>query len=350
MSKYRPSDLENMAYEILIRAGADPVEAKEVALGVVIANRRGIDSHGLVRLPVYMDRFVAGMITKKTECKIVKETPAAATVDAQNGWGAVAGRYAMNLAIEKAKTCGIGMVTVKNSNHFGIAYNYGRLPLAHDMIGLSLTNASPTLAPWGGREPYFGTNPICICIPAAEERPIVYDGATSVVARGKVVLAAKKGVEIPITWAADKYGRPTTDPKSYMDNGILLPVGGYKGTGFGILVDTLCGLLSGGGWGRSIAELYEAEKPQNVSHFFQAINVSMFTDAAEFKANVDKMVRDIHSNPLAEGTDRIYISGEIEFEKEIATEKNGIEVGQEVIKDLQRYLNMFNVPMPAPIN
>lgn len=343
--RYRLSDLKDLCQSLLSAGGVDPADAAVVADNLVAANRRGVDSHGVIRLPLYLARLEAGLIAKKTAPKVVRQSAATAVVDAANGWGAPAGVFAMKVAIEKAAGTGVGMVGVRGSNHFGIAAYYGMMPLERDMIGLSLTNAAPSMAPWGGRDPYFGTNPICICVPAGEERPVVFDGATSVVAKGKIMVAQKKGVPIPPTWAADGRGVPTTDPNVGI-KGVLLPFGTYKGSGLALAVEVLSGVLPGAAVALGVGSLYATDARADIGHFFAAIDVAAFGEAGEFKTKMDRMIREIRGQRRAEGVDRIYVPGEIEFEKESETEARGVEVADETIREMAEYAAKYGVEMP----
>ncbi len=347
-NRYRLSDLKDMCRDLLAGGGVDPGDAAVVADNLLAANRRGVDSHGVIRMPLYLARLDSGLIAKKTEPKVVRESLATAVVDGQNGWGAVTSRFAMGLAIEKAAKAGVGMVGVRGSNHFGIAAYYGMMPLERDMIGISLTNASATMAAWGGRDAYFGTNPICICVPAGKERPVVYDGATSVVAKGKIMVAQKKGVPIPPTWAMDKEGVPTTDANVAI-NGVLLPFGTYKGSGLAMAVEVLAGVLPGAAVTLEVGHLYATKSVGDVGHFFAAIDVAAFEDVVKFKTRMDRMIREVRAQRHAQGIDRIYVPGEIEFEKEQATEGNGVEVADETIREIEKFAAKYGVKMPEPI-
>lgn len=348
-AKYDAADLEQLCTQILTAAGVDREDAACVANNLVGANKRGIDSHGVLRMTAYVSSFTKGQIAAKTRPVVIAETLATAVVDAQNGWGAPAAKFAMGVAIEKARKAGMAGVGVRYSNHFGYAACYGMMPLKHDMIGLAFTNARANTAPWGGRVPYFGTNPICICIPAGEERPVVYDGATTVVAQGKIQLANKKHVPIPPTWANDEMGRPTTDPAIALEAGLLMPMGTYKGSGLALAVDVLCGTLPGAAFGATVNVFALWGNSANIGHFFTAIDVKAFGDVGEFKENMDKMVRDIHSLPLAEGIDRIYVPGEIEFDIEIERSRDGIPVVEDVEAELETLAGRYGVTMPEPV-
>jgi len=223
------------------------------------------------------------------------------------------------------------------------------MALEHDMIGFAFTNAQAIVAPWGARTSYFGTNPICICVPAGQERPLVYDGATTVVAHGKIVAAHKAHKPIPPTWALDKNGAPTADPAVALDGGSLMPMSTYKGSDLAMMVDVLCGVLPGAAFGSYIGALSLWGNSANSGHFFMAIDIRAFGDAGEFKSSVDKMIRDIKGLPLAEGMSRIYMPGEIEFESEVERRQTGIPVVPDVETDLRTLAERFGVAMPEPI-
>lgn len=338
--------LEAFARRVLEAAGVDAEESRVVAENLVAANLRGIDSHGVVRLPLYVARLEAGLVAPRTKLEIVREAPAACVLDAHNGWGAVAGRAGMQEAVKRARRAGVGVAVVRRSNHFGIAAFYAQPALAENMIGIVLTNASAAMPPWGGRDPYFGTNPICVAVPAGRERPVIYDGATSVAAIGKIVLAAKKGEKIPSTWATDREGRPTTDPAAAV-SGALLPMGGYKGYGLALMVDVLSGILAGAAFGPYVGNLRRLEAPQNVGHFFAALNISAFLELEEFFEGMERLVRDVRQAPRAAGEGRIYLPGEIEWEWEERRKREGIPVPAEVLEELRALGERYGVPLQS---
>ncbi|HHW40097.1 MAG TPA: Ldh family oxidoreductase [Syntrophomonadaceae bacterium] len=339
--------LKEFAVRVLEAAGVDPEESEVVADNLVTANLRGIDSHGIVRLPLYVERLEAGLIARRTKIDVVRDAPAACVLDANNGWGAVAGLAGIRQAIEKARRSGVGVAVVRNSNHFGIAAYYAQEAVAETMIGVSMTNASANMAPWGGCDPYFGTNPICVAVPAGKERPVIYDGATSVVAIGKIVLAAKKGEPIPLDWALDGRGNPTTDPGAVMAGGTLLPLGGYKGYGLALMVDVLSGILSGAAFGPYVSNLRRMDAPQNVGHFFAALNISAFLDPQEFLEDMERLVEDIKHARLAAGSREIYLPGEIEWNWEERRRREGIPVPEGVLEELRALGERYRVDLPC---
>jgi LDH2 family malate/lactate/ureidoglycolate dehydrogenase len=339
------SNLSDFAGRVLQAAGVDEQESRVVADNLVTANLRGIDSHGITRLPIYVERLEAGLIAPRTEVERVRQAPGTCVLDAHNGWGAVAGLAGMREAIARARQVGTGVTVVRHSNHFGIAAYYAQEALAAGMIGVAMTNASANMSPWGGRQPYFGTNPICVAVPAGKERPVIYDGATSVVAIGKLVLAAKKGEQIPPTWAADQSGQPTTDPLVAVAAGNLLPMGGYKGYGFALIVDVLSGILAGAAFGPHVSNLRRLDAPQNVGHFFAALDIAAFTDPAEFRGEMERLVREIKDSRRALGSEQIYLPGEIEWEFEERRRREGVPVSPEVLAELRQVGEHYKVAL-----
>jgi LDH2 family malate/lactate/ureidoglycolate dehydrogenase len=332
---YTASALFDFADQVLQAFGVSKQESRVVADNLVTANLRGIDSHGITRLPLYIERLESGLIAARTDLEVVRQTPGTCVLDAHNGWGAVAGMAGMRQAIARARQVGAGVALVRHSNHFGIAAYYTGEAVAAGMIGVAMTNASANMPPWGARQPYFGTNPICVAVPAGRERPVIYDGATSVVAIGKLVLAAKKGERIPPTWATDEWGQPTTDPRVAIAAGNLLPMGGYKGYGLALMVDVLSGILAGAAFGPHVSNLRRLDAPQNVGHFFAALDIAAFADPAEFAREMEQLVQEIRDSPRVPGCERVFLPGEIEWEFEEQRRREGIPVPPEVQAELQ---------------
>lgn len=335
--------LFDFARQVLQAAGVKGEEARVVADNLITANLRGIDSHGIVRLPLYLERLEAGLIARETRVEVVRETPGICVLDANNGWGAVAGLEGMRQAVQRAGVCGSGVAVVRNSNHFGIAAYYAQEAVQEGMIGVAMTNASANMAPWGGSEAYFGTNPICVAVPAGRERPVIYDGATSVVAIGKIVLAAKKGEAIPVGWGLDREGNPSTDPAAVTGGGTLLPMGGYKGYGFALMVDVLSGILSGAAFGPYVSNLRQMEAPQNVGHFFAALNISAFIDPEEFHRGMETLVSDLKRARRSPECREIYLPGEIEWNYEEVRRREGIPVPAGVAVELRAVGERYRV-------
>jgi LDH2 family malate/lactate/ureidoglycolate dehydrogenase len=298
-----PADaLLDTCRRILEKVGVPPEQARIIAEVTVEADLRGIGSHGLLRLPAYVHRVQAGLMAADTRLKVVRERGATVLLDAQGGFGQVAGVYAMNQAIERARQHGVGFVAVRNANHFGIAAYYTMMALPHRMIGIAATNAAPSLAAWGGTTPVLGTNPISVAIPTGQDVDIVLDMASSVVARGKIRAAATKGERIPLGWALDAEERPTEDPRAAL-KGTLLPIGGPKGYGLALVVDALAGVLTGLDYSVYLALLHDLSRRASVGFVMQAVDVTAFSDWAEYTKDIASLIDVVCNSPRAPGVD-----------------------------------------------
>lgn len=335
--RFDSTKLAKFCVTVLEKAGVPGENAAMVADSLLAANLRGVDTHGVTRLPIYVDRLLAGLTNGRTQGAIVSEAGSTAVYDGQDGLGQVVGTKGMQLAIKKAESQGVGMVALRNSTHFGTAAYYAMMALPHDMIGLSLTNSPSLMVPWGGKRPFFGTNPLAIAVPAGEEQPFVFDMATSVVARGAIILAAKKGDPIPPTWAVNAEGEPTTDAKVANEEGALLPLGGHKGFGLAMAIEVMVATLAGGPFGPHIGELYNnPTRAQGVGHFFGAIRIDNFRPAREFKADMDAMIREVKAQPRAKGVEKIMVAGEPEYNTEQDRRKKGVPLSDAVVNDLTK--------------
>src|SRR5437016_1726257 len=289
-------------------AGLPSADA-EIAAGLMVeADLRGSDTHGVIRLPLYLRRLKAGGINARPHIRIVEERPATALVDGDNGMGHLVMRFAAMTAIEKAKTSGVAWVGARMSNHAGPAALYAMMPLAHDMIGLYLAVGSNNhLPPWGGLENLLGTNPIAVAIPAQEEPPIVLDMAPTVAAFGKVRLKAQRGEEMPIGWMIGRDGKPLTDPKRG-DDGLLVPIGEYKGYGLSLIIGLLAGTLNRAAFGRDIVDfLKEPGKAANTGHVVIALAIETFAPVDAFKREIDNAVRLMRGAERLPGVERIWL-------------------------------------------
>ena len=334
--------------------GVSESDARITAAVMVRADRRGIESHGVARLDRYVDRIRKGLIDPKAKIKLVKETPSTLFFDGRNGLGQVIGNQAMKACITKAKKSGAAWAAVKNSNHYGIAGYYSMMALEHDMIGISLTNSRPLCVPTYSREPVIGTNPISLAAPANKEKSFVLDMATSVVPIGKIEVAKRKETKIPLGWAVDKNGQPTTDPASVLEGGGVMPLGGpaefsgYKGYGLSVMVDILCGALTGASFLSLIEKTIGGQPaPSNIGHFFGAINIESFRPLPEFKNTMDQFARILKNSTKASGCDRIFIAGEKEFQMEEDRQKNGIPLDKKTVKILQSVGRQTGINFPA---
>lgn len=339
--------LEAWAAALLQEAGVDPADAAEVARQLVAADLRGVDTHGTSRLGIYLQRLEAGLIARRTEVRVLRETPVSALLDGQHGFGQVVAVRATDLAIRKAREAGVGIVVVRNSTHCGALAYFTLRMAAAGLIGFAATHAPASMPPWGGSQPFFGTNPLSWAFPAGDEGPVVLDMATSQVARGKIFRAVREGwPEIPPGWATDRQGVPTTDPRAAQD-GMVLPAGGVKGYGLAMVVELLAGILSGAPFGPHLPRMYERlNEPQQLGHFFLALRPDLFLPEEEYRARVDRLVREVRAVPPAPGTDRVRAPGDVEAEQEAERRRLGIPLGPGVLQEFRELAGRYGVPLP----
>jgi len=332
---YDLSTLNDFCIEVLTKAGVKLEEAEIISETLLFAELRNIKSHGIVRLPTYVKRLENAAVNQNAEMRFLENKAAAVSVlDADNGMGQVAGYKAMKAAIDIARIYGIGLVAVKNSNHFGVASYFSMLASKEDMIGLVMTNASPAIAPFGTKTPLLGTNPLTVAVPAKKGKPIVLDMSMSTVARGKIRMAALQNKEMPLDWGLDKDGNPTSDPSEAL-LGSLVPIGGVKGSGLSLIIDLLTGALTGTSFLGEVKNITDMSGPSKTSHLFIAINIGAFMDIDEYKERVDDAISKIKSLP-PKGDNEIFMAGEIEqnlMEKRLA---EGIPVDIEVVAELNK--------------
>ena len=327
------------------KLGVPAADAQIAAETLVSADLRGVDTHGVIRFSPhawYVKWLSDGSMTAKPNIRIISETPSTALLDGDRGMGMVIGHRAMKLAIEKAKQSGIGMVGVRNSRHYGMSAQYAMQALAHDMIGIAMTNAGRQVVPTFGREARFGTNPMCFAVPADKELPFVLDMATTTAAAGKLELAARLEKTIPVGWALNEKAEATQDPRVAQKARRLLPLGGsrdsgsHKGYGLAVLVEILCGVLTG-----TLTALNADQDPRG--HFFGAIRVDAFRPVTEFKRDMDRLIRELKSTPPIEGQKRVYVAGEIEFETSEERAERGIPLLPSVLKGLREVSEQLGV-------
>jgi LDH2 family malate/lactate/ureidoglycolate dehydrogenase len=328
-------DLAAMVRAIFERCGMSAEDAGLLASSLVESDLRGVNSHGVLRVPEYVQKLTRGGVDPRGRPSVARDAGACVVVDAGNAMGQIGASFAMDLAVERAAAHGIGAVAVRGSNHCGAMAYWAMRALPRDMIGWATTNALPTMAPWGGAERLLGINPLGIAIPAAEERPIVYDAAFSGSAHGKIRVYQQKGLTLPEGWALDREGRPTTDPAAAID-GLLLPIGGFKGAGLAMLMGIFSSMLSGAAYGTELGDMERGPTPGTDGHFFMAMQVAAFEDVPTFKARVDAAIRQIHACKLAPGFDHAYAPGEIEFLNAERNQRDGVPLNAVTWADLER--------------
>ncbi|RYF41411.1 MAG: Ldh family oxidoreductase [Comamonadaceae bacterium] len=318
------------------RLGLPPADAATVAGLMTEAEAQGSDGHGLIRLAPYARRIRAGGLNLKPEIRIVKEKAGMALLDGDNGMGHLVMKQAAEIAIAKAKNCGVAWVGARHSNHAGPASLYARMALPHDMIGLyyAVGNANH-LPPWGGLDMLLSTNPIAVAVPAGDEPPVVLDMATTVAAYGKVKAKAQRGEQMPVGWMIDRQGRPLTDPKR-SEEGFLMPIGGYKGYGLAMIVGLLAGTLNGAAVGSETIDFNKDDTtPTNTGQAIVVIDPDAFGEIAEFKARVDKLVRELRASERMPGVDRIWMPGEQSHARRLANQQ-GLALSPQLLAQLDQ--------------
>lgn len=331
----KPETLQNFSRLVFEKLGLPAEDAKIAADAIVACNLRGVDTHGVIRMPVYAAKLKGGFIKPKPDLKPLRETAGTALIDGGNGLGQVVGYRAMEVAIRKARETGVSFVSVRNSNHFGTCAHYSMMALSSNMIGITITNASAVIAPTGGAERMLANNPWSIAVPAGERFPVVLDLANSVVARGKIRQAAKEGRPIPDDWALDEDGMPTSDPDAAL-KGFLLPIGGYKGYGITLMMDLLAGVLANSSYGPRTKGLDVVDAVAGVGHAFMAVDIAAFDDVNAFRERMDRYIEELKGSSKAKGSTEIYMPGEPEFLEERTRKQTGISLHINIVRDLEK--------------
>lgn len=342
--KVQPNRLKEVAIHILKGLKATDEEAALVAEILVQADMRGTDTHGVHLLTLLPDRVEAGMIQIPTNLKVIKEGETTTLIDGGNGLGQLAVHRAMMINIQKAKKFGLGCSLVRNTNNIGSLISYTLMAAQEGMIGIVMSNAAAAMSPWGGTEAFFGTNPISIAVPGGAEGSVALDMSSSVVARGKIRLAERTKEPIPLGWALDETGAPTTDPTAAM-KGTLVPIGGPKGYGLALIVDILAGMLSGSKYGQDIKTFHQLVGPTGVGVFSLAIDIERFMPHQQFNELIQAYLASIKGSKKAKGVSRIYIPGERKFEKEKQSLREGIEISPGLAKNLNQLLEKVKSPL-----
>lgn len=342
----RAAELQGFVAALFEHAGLPPDDATIAAECLVLANLRGVDTHGVFRLPTYLKRLRKGLTRPRPDIRITRVAHSALHVDGDGGTGSVVGTRTMSAAIDLAKETGVAIASVKHSTHYGMAAYYVMQALGADLIGLAFTNASPALPPWGGAAPLFGTSPLAVAVPGGTRGPYVLDMAMSVLARGNVYVAAQAGTAIPPGLALDAAGRPTTDPQALIDGGTMLAFGGVKGASLSMLMDIIGGVLSGAAFAGAVGNPHMSfDRPQDVGHLFIVLRPDLFMPLDVFKARMDELVRVTKSQPRAEGFDEILMPGEREERCRAEREANGVPLSDDVFAALNREAEIAEHPL-----
>ncbi|MCA8879634.1 MAG: Ldh family oxidoreductase [Rhodobacteraceae bacterium] len=327
-------DLREFARSAFKSAGLSESDAGVVGDDLVKANLRGIDSHGVSRIPMYLERLDRGLVNPRPDMKVTKVAGAVAHLDADNAMGFLPSHLAMDTAMELAADAGIGMVGVNRSTHFGMGALYALQAIEKNYVSMIYTNSSPAIAMWGGRTAFLGASPVAAGVPGGKSAPFVMDMAMTVIARGKIRLAAMRGEPIAEGLALDVEGNPTTDAAKAFE-GVCLPFGGVKGSVLGTMMDLMSGVLTGANYGGDVKSLYfDHSEPQNVGHLFFAIRPDLFMAMTDFEARMEEFNRRIKALPCAAGCPEVLMPGEPEARTEAKRTAEGIPVTDNVLADL----------------
>lgn len=331
---------------IFVAVGVSESGASKVAESLVDADRRGIPSHGAMLVSMYVDRLRSGSVSTRDEAEVLIDAGAIAVLDAHHMLGQVSGDQAMELAVSKAKSHGVGAVTVRRAFHFGGAFRYVQEATRAGCIGVAAANTRPLMPAPGGASPVVGNNPLAFGVPNGDDEPIVTDMALSEAALGKIRLAASEGREIPETWATDPEGQPTTDPEAAIA-GMLLPIGGPKGYGLAVVVDVLTGVLSGGQSGAGVKGLYaDTSVPNDCAHFFLALDVESFANPQEFTGRLRELATQITDSDRAPEADRLLLPGQLEAERHEQSEEQGIELDESTLTSIHEAADLVGADLP----
>ncbi len=330
-------DATAFAARLLMAHKVGENDARTIAHCLVRADLRGVDTHGIQYLPHYLGRVEKGLINPAPALEVEQKSPVAAALDGQNGFGFVVGMKATDAAIAMAREFGVGIVAARRSTHFGMAASYVLRAVEAGFVAQVYSNASPAMPPWGGRKPMLGTSPFACGAPGGKLDPYVLDLSFAVAARGKIRKAGRRGEKIPLGWALDADGRPTTDPNA-ADKGVVLPIGGYKGSGLAMLMDLMGGVIAGAGHAGGVGNQFsDFDKPQDVGHFFIVMKPDLFVPLDQYRASMDRLVTAVRGAPRAEGFDEILMPGEREARIERVRRKIGVPVGPVELEKLNAW-------------
>ena len=340
--------LSEFAAAVYVGAGMPEADARLVAGTLVQADLWGHQSHGVLRLGWYLDRVRNKVMNPVTKPEFAVDAGAVALIDGHDGVGHVLTVLATREAVKRAKAHGIGVVGVRNSNHFGTCMYYTLMGAREGCVMLLTSNGGPAMAPWGGRKKIIGTNPWSVAAPAGRRAPFVVDMANTGVARGKIYLARNKRLPIPLGWAINSAGEPTTDPQEAID-GIILPMAEHKGYAIAAMVDVLSGVLTGSGFLSTVHSPYKTAEKSNCGHLMIAMNVAAFQPLAEFNKRMERFIAEIKSVPLAKGYDEVFYPGEIEAGNDARNRKEGLLFPEDTLADLRRIARETGLESKLPL-
>jgi len=347
-TRINAEQLIDFATAVYAGAGMPEADARLVADTLVQADLWGHQSHGVLRLGWYLDRIRNGVMKPVTKPEFVVDAGAVAVIDGHDGVGHVLTELARREAVRRAKLHGIAVVGVRMSNHFGTCMYYTRLGALDGCVMLLASNGGPAMAPWGGRKKIIGTNPWSVAAPVGKRPPLLVDMAATGVARGKIYLARNKNLPIPLGWAINSEGAPTTDPQEAID-GIILPMAEHKGYAIAVMVDMLSGVLTGSGFLSAVHSPYKTAEKSNCGHLMVAMNIEAFQPLAQFHARMEAFIGEIKSVPLAKGYDEVFYPGEMEANSDVRNRRDGLSLPEDTIADLRRIAKETGLEAQLPL-
>lgn len=344
MRRFQPADLRDLTVRLAVRAGVSANDAEIFARALVDADVQGTSTHGISRLNIYLKRISLGLIDPKAELKVDRQHGSVLALDAGNGLGQVQAMKALEMLMPLARANGVASATIRNSQHFGALSYYCNRSAEQGMVLLAMSNCEPAMSPSGGYAPFFGTNPIAASFPTGLGFPIKIDLATSIVARGNIIAASKRGAPIPEGWALDPDGNPTTDANQAL-KGTVQTMAGHKGYALAMMVELFSSVLSGAAIGDEIGSMYkDLDRKQDVGHFFCLFDVSAFMDPAQYEQRVDTTVERLKQSRKREGVEEILVPGERSVRAAVRNEAEGVPVGDETLAELEQWCETFGVP------
>ena len=344
MTHATPERLTTLASAVLEAEGVPAADAGLIARCLVQAELWGHPSHGMLRLGWYVARIRSGVVDPAAKPETVVDHGPLAVLDGREGLGHVLTAHAAGEAVRRAREHGVGLVAVRNSNHFGMAAHFTRMIAEQGCVGIVTTNGSPAMAPWGGKEKAVGANPWSLAAPAGRHGVTVMDIANVNAARGKIYAARERGATIPEGWALDAQGRPTTDPAAAI-GGVIMPMGGHKGYAISFMMDVLSGVLTGSSFATGVSGPQQAERRSGCGHLVLAVDVAAAADPDAFGERMEALIAEMKAVPLAEGAEEIFFPGEIEDRSRARREREGVEVPAKTLEALERLAGETGVPL-----
>lgn len=339
----RNEEYERLGKTALTHVGVSSEHAEIVMKSLLDSDQKGIHTHGFFRLPTYIKQINRGNINPKPMIQLIDKSPNIKVLDGDSGLGSVNSFYAMQEAIKLSQDRGIGVVGVRKSNHFGTAAFYAELAASQDQIGIVMTNASPAIAPTGGKKPVLGNNPWSISVPTHLAHPITLDMANSV-ARGKIRMKALKGEPIPLGWALNAQGHPTTSAKEALE-GIILPIGDHKGYGITLMIDILAGVLTGAYFGDQNPGI-EVDGKRNNGHLFISLNTEAFMSVEEFKERTEELINMVKSVPKINENTEIYLPGELEWKTKLGQQQGKLKIPERILTVMLSFCKEHHIQLP----